>query len=112
MPPVPAADAPGEPESFARNGFAAGWRRETAVGPEEQRERFDLVCEDEVVHPDVFAAESPATSPVRLFRLSTHEERSVRLALARRADLPAKARERLRDDPDPEVVREAGKRFP
>jgi hypothetical protein len=46
-----------------------------------------LVCEDEVIHPDVFVAENPATSPVTLFRLTAHAERSVRLALASRPDL-------------------------
>ncbi|PWK86541.1 hypothetical protein C8D88_105590 [Lentzea atacamensis] len=63
-----------------------------------------LVCEDEVIHPDVFVAQSPRTSPVALFRLTTHAESSVRLALASRRDLPAKAYERLVRDPDPEVA--------
>ncbi|SDH20055.1 hypothetical protein SAMN05216553_117180 [Lentzea fradiae] len=85
--------------------------------PEETAAYFRLVCEDEVVHPDVLVAENPATSPVALFRLAAHEERAVRLALAHRADLPAKAYERLLGDSDPEVVRVAarrahGKRFP
>ncbi|GAA3660404.1 hypothetical protein GCM10022267_53270 [Lentzea roselyniae] len=63
-----------------------------------------LVCEEEVIHPDVFVAQSPRTSPVALFRLTTHAESSVRLALASRRDLPAKAYERLVRDPDPEVA--------
>jgi hypothetical protein len=63
-----------------------------------------LVCDDEEIHPDVVAAESPATSPVALFRLTTHAERAVRLALASRGDLPAEAYRRLVRDPDREVA--------
>lgn len=69
--------------------------------------RAHLVCEDEVIHPDVFVAQSPRTSPVALFRLTTHAESSVRLALTSRRDLPAKAYERLVRDPDPEVAEAA-----
>ncbi|MEV6244166.1 hypothetical protein [Lentzea sp. NPDC051838] len=73
----------------------------------EPTEYFLLVCEDEVIHPDVFVAEDPSTSPVALFRLTSHDDRSVRLALASRRDLPRKAYERLVDDPDPEVAERA-----
>lgn len=41
-------------------------------------------CEDVFIHPDVFVAESPATSPVASFRLTSHAERDVRLAPASR----------------------------
>ncbi|MEV6716052.1 hypothetical protein AB0M48_28870 [Lentzea sp. NPDC051208] len=64
----------------------------------------DCEREDEFIHPGVFVAESPATSPVALFRLTTHAERDVRLALASRRDLPAKAYERLVNDADSEVA--------
>ena len=69
-------------------------------------------CEDEYVHPDVFVAESPDTSPVALFHLTAHAERTVRLALAARRDLPAKAYERLLNDSDPEVAQVAATRGP
>lgn len=69
-----------------------------------------LVREDEVFHPDVSAAGSPATSPVLLYRLTTHPERAVRLALAARRDLPRRAYERLVNDPDPEVAAVARRR--
>src|SRR5690349_3746005 len=75
---------------------------------EDGNEHFTLVCEDEVIHPDVFVAGSPATSPVALFRLASHEESAVRLALASREGLPLKACQRLVHDPDPEVARAAG----
>ena len=75
-------------------------------------EMFLLVCEDEFIHPDVFVAESPATSPVALFRLTAHAERDVRLALASRRDLPAKAYERLVNDADPEVAETAAAHRP
>ncbi|GGU80575.1 hypothetical protein [Lentzea flava] len=68
---------------------------------------FLLVCEDEVIHPDVFVAQNSATSPVALFRLTAHAEKSVRLALASRRDLPAAAYRRLVSDPDPEVAETA-----
>ncbi|HEX8864418.1 MAG TPA: hypothetical protein VF821_02060 [Lentzea sp.] len=71
-------------------------------------EYFTLVCEDEVIHPDVFVAQNPATSPVALFRLTGHEESTVRLALASRDGLPLKAYQRLVNDPDPEVATAAG----
>lgn len=71
---------------------------------EPEPEMFLLVCEDELVHPDVFVADHPDTSPVTLFRLTTHEEVEVRRTLAARHDLPRKAFERLARDPDPSVV--------
>jgi hypothetical protein len=36
---------------------------------------FELVGDDEEIHPDVFVAGNPATSPVALFRLAAHQDR-------------------------------------
>lgn len=76
------------------------------ASPDDDDSAF-LVCEDEMIHPDVFLAENPATSPVTIFRLTTHTERSVRLALASRPDLPVRAYQRLTGDLDPEVAEAA-----